>query len=54
MDANAGRPAHLLEKDVWVVWTLAAIYGSAIGEHLVLKGGTSWSVALTSPREPIA
>lgn len=24
--AQSGRPAHLLEKDIWVVWTLAAIY----------------------------
>jgi len=40
---QSGRPAHLLEKDVWVVWALAALYGSAIGEHLVLKGGTSLS-----------
>ena len=42
---QSGRPAHLLEKDVWVVWALAALYGSAIGEHLVLKGGTSLSKA---------
>jgi len=34
---QSGRPAHLLEKDVWVVWALAALYGSAIGEHLVVK-----------------
>lgn len=38
-----GRPAHLLEKDVWVVWTLATLYGSPLGEHLVFKGGTSLS-----------
>lgn len=42
---QSGRPAHLLEKDVWVVWALAALYESAIGEHLVLKGGTSLSKA---------
>ena len=30
---------------MWVVWTLAVLYGSAIGEHLVLKGGTSLSKA---------
>jgi hypothetical protein len=23
---QSGRPAHLLEKDVWVVWALAALY----------------------------
>jgi hypothetical protein len=28
--ASTGRPAHLLEKDIWVVWTLGAIYGSEI------------------------
>jgi hypothetical protein len=22
---RSGRPAHLLEKDVWVVWALAAL-----------------------------
>jgi nucleotidyltransferase AbiEii toxin of type IV toxin-antitoxin system len=40
---RTGRPAHLLEKDVWVVWTLAALYGSPLGEYLVFKGGTSLS-----------
>jgi len=42
---QSGRPAHLFEKDVWVVWALAALYGSALGEHLVFKGGTSLSKA---------
>ncbi|MBY3060368.1 nucleotidyl transferase AbiEii/AbiGii toxin family protein [Rhizobium leguminosarum] len=42
---KAGRPAHLLEKDVWVVWALSTLYGSALGEHLVFKGGTSLSKA---------
>jgi hypothetical protein len=42
---HSGRPAHLLEKDVWVVWALATLYGSALGEHLVFKGGTSLSKA---------
>jgi len=42
---QSGRPAHLLEKDVWVVWVLAALYGSPLGEHLVFKGGTSLSKA---------
>ena len=42
---QSGRPAHLLEKDVWVVWALAALYGSPLGEHLVFKGGTSLSKA---------
>lgn len=42
---RSGRPAHLLEKDVWVVWTLATLFGSDLGEHLVFKGGTSLSKA---------
>jgi hypothetical protein len=42
---QSGRSAHLLEKDVWVVWALAALYGSPLGEHLVFKGGTSLSKA---------
>jgi hypothetical protein len=42
---RSGRSAHLLEKDVWVVWALAALYGSPLGEHLVFKGGTSLSKA---------
>lgn len=39
----SGRPAHLLEKDVWVVWTLDALFASPFGQHLVFKGGTSLS-----------
>jgi len=40
---RSGRPAHLLEKDIWVVWTLAAIYASPLGSTLTFKGGTSLS-----------
>ena len=40
-----GRPADLLEKDIWVVWALNALFDSAIGDHLVFKGGTSLSKA---------
>lgn len=44
--ANAsGRPAHLLEKDVWVVWSLQTLFGSSVASHLVFKGGTSLSKA---------
>lgn len=39
----SGRPAHLLEKDVWVVWCLRALFESAIAGDLVFKGGTSLS-----------
>ncbi len=42
---RTGRPAYLLEKDVWVVWTLSVLFESALGEHLVFKGGTSLSKA---------
>lgn len=42
---RSGRPTHLLEKDVWVVWALATLYGAPLGEHLVFKGGTSLSKA---------
>ncbi|MDR1855446.1 MAG: nucleotidyl transferase AbiEii/AbiGii toxin family protein [Azoarcus sp.] len=41
--ARCGRPAHLLEKDIWVVWTLAALYGAPVGKSLTFKGGTSLS-----------
>lgn len=39
----SGRPAHLLEKDVWVVWSLAALFDAPFADHLVFKGGTSLS-----------
>jgi len=42
---RSGRPIHLLEKDVWVVWTLQTLFSSKLGEHLVFKGGTSLSKA---------
>jgi hypothetical protein len=38
---RSGRPAHLLEKDIWVVWALSAIYDSPLGNTLTFKGGTS-------------
>jgi len=41
----SGRPAHLLEKDVMVVWALGVLGASAFDEHLVFKGGTSLSKA---------
>ena len=40
---RSGRPAHLLEKDIWVVWALSVIYGSPLGRTLTFKGGTSLS-----------
>ena len=41
----SGRPVHLLEKDIWVVWCLDTLFGAAIGAPLVFKGGTSLSKA---------
>ena len=40
---RSGRPAHLLEKDIWVVWALSAIYDSPLDDNLTFKGGTSLS-----------
>lgn len=40
---GSGRPIHLLEKDIWVVWALQGLIESKLGEHLVFKGGTSRS-----------
>ena len=39
----SGRPVHLLEKDVWIVWSLATLFAAPFAEHLVFKGGTSLS-----------
>lgn len=39
------RAAHLLEKDVWVVWTLQALFSSPFADGLAFKGGTSLSKA---------
>jgi hypothetical protein len=36
---------HLLEKDVWVVSALEALFAAPFGNHLVFKGGTSLSKA---------
>lgn len=41
--SDLGRPAYLLEKDVWVVWALNALFASDTGQHLTFKGGTSLS-----------
>lgn len=43
--AQTGRPAHLLEKDVWVVWALRALFDSHLSADLTFKGGTSLSKA---------
>lgn len=43
--ASLGRPAHLLEKDIWVVWALEALFASDLAQVLTFKGGTSLSKA---------
>lgn len=40
---ETGRPIHLLEKDVWVVWTLRALFDAPLAADLTFKGGTSLS-----------
>ena len=42
---KSGRPMHLLEKDIWVVWTLDVLFGAPFANKLVFKGGTSLSKA---------
>lgn len=41
--AETGHPAHLLEKDIWVVWALRTLFEAPIGSDLTFKGGTSLS-----------
>ena len=41
---QTGLDAVIVEKDFWVCWTLKELFRlSAIGEHLIFKGGTSLS-----------
>jgi hypothetical protein len=42
---QSGRPVHLLEKDIWVVWAIDGLFSAEFGKHLVFKGGTSLSKA---------
>jgi predicted nucleotidyltransferase component of viral defense system len=42
---RSGPPVHLLEKDIWVVWAIDAVFSSDFGKHLVFKRGTSLSKA---------
>lgn len=42
---RSGRPSHLLEKDVWLVWALGVLFASPYADSLVFKGGTSLSKA---------
>lgn len=40
-----GRPAHILEKDFWVVWAVEALFRCTHASELTFKGGTSLSKA---------
>ncbi|MFZ3082353.1 nucleotidyl transferase AbiEii/AbiGii toxin family protein [Rhodoferax ferrireducens] len=42
---TSGIPPHLLEKDIWVIWTLQHLFTGPYAQHLVFKGGTSLSKA---------
>jgi Nucleotidyl transferase AbiEii toxin, Type IV TA system len=42
---TSGLPPHLLEKDIWVVWSLRHVFAGPYANHLVFKGGTSLSKA---------
>ncbi len=46
ISGQTNLPAYAVEKDWWVVQTLAILFETEIGEHLVFKGGTSLSKAL--------
>jgi hypothetical protein len=38
-----GRPARVLEKDLWVCWVLQCLFQSDLGSPMTFKGGTSLS-----------
>ena len=42
---TSGMLPHLLEKDIWVVWSLRHLFAGPYADHLVFKGGTSLSKA---------
>jgi len=35
------RLEHILEKDIWIVWTLEALFNSGLKDDITFKGGTS-------------
>ena len=42
-ERSSSHKAHLLEKDIWVVAALDALFESPFARHLTFKGGTSLS-----------
>ena len=49
-EATSPHRAFLLEKDIWVVATLRALFDAAFGKDLAFKGGTSLSKAYRAIR----
>ncbi len=43
VERGSSHKAHLLEKDIWVVATLDALFDGPFAQHLTFKGGTSLS-----------
>ena len=43
VERGSNHKAHLLEKDIWVVATLDALFDGPFAQHLTFKGGTSLS-----------
>ena len=43
-------PAHLREKDIWVVEVLDALFSASFARELVFKGGTSLAKAYAAVR----
>ena len=51
---TSGRPPHLLEKDIWVVWALRHLFAAPYAPHLIFKGGTSLGQAARFYKVPAA
>lgn len=43
--STSGLLPHILEKDIWVVWSLQHLFAGPYADHLIFKGGTSLSKA---------
>ena len=41
--AQLGRPAFILEKDIWLCWVLQTLFSIPCHHPMVFKGGTSLS-----------
>ena len=49
-ERQGSRRAHLLEKDIWIVQVLHAVFSAPFGRDLVFKGGTSLAKAYGAVR----